>query len=156
MPINNVIKGDLVKLAQSHRYDAIAHCCNCFCVMGAGIAPQIAKAFPVAESADDNTSRGDEGKLGSFSVGFDLDHELWIYNLYGQYGTHGRRQGKPDIDYKAIAEGFTKLNKYIGGEGKLIGIPQLGAGLAGGHWEAIEQIINLTTPDLDIELVIYE
>ena len=33
------INGDLIKL--SSKFDVIAHCANCFCAMGAGIAPQI-------------------------------------------------------------------------------------------------------------------
>ena len=32
------IKGDLIKLAQKGKFDIIAHGCNCFCTMGAGIA----------------------------------------------------------------------------------------------------------------------
>ena len=44
------IDGDLVKEAEL--FDVIAHCCNCFCTMGAGIAPQIKNKFPDAYVAD--------------------------------------------------------------------------------------------------------
>jgi len=44
------IDGDLIKLAKEGKFDVIAHGCNCFCTMGAGIAPQMAKAFGCNDS----------------------------------------------------------------------------------------------------------
>jgi len=41
----NEIKGDLIELAKEGKFDVIAHGTNCFCTMGSGIAPQMAKAF---------------------------------------------------------------------------------------------------------------
>jgi O-acetyl-ADP-ribose deacetylase (regulator of RNase III) len=39
------IEGDLIKLALQGTFDVIAQGCNCFCTMGAGLAPQMAKTF---------------------------------------------------------------------------------------------------------------
>lgn len=39
------VNGDLIKLAKRGEFDVIGHGCNCFCTMGAGIAPQMAEAF---------------------------------------------------------------------------------------------------------------
>ena len=39
------VDGDLIKLAKEGMFDVIAHGCNCHSTMGAGIAPQMAKAF---------------------------------------------------------------------------------------------------------------
>jgi len=39
------IEGDLIVLAKEGKFDVIAHGCNCQCIMGAGLAPQMAKAF---------------------------------------------------------------------------------------------------------------
>jgi O-acetyl-ADP-ribose deacetylase (regulator of RNase III) len=41
----NYTDGDLITLAKSAKFDVIAHGCNCHSTMGAGIAPQMAKAF---------------------------------------------------------------------------------------------------------------
>jgi O-acetyl-ADP-ribose deacetylase (regulator of RNase III) len=41
----NEINGDLIALAKEGKFDVITHGANCFCTMGAGIAPQMAKAF---------------------------------------------------------------------------------------------------------------
>lgn len=156
MPIMSTVKGNLITRAKQGEYAAIAHGCNCFCVMGAGIAPQIALSFPEAQQADDNTVKGSRDKLGTFSVAFNPEHNVWVFNLYTQEGTWGRSQGIPDINYQAVKDSFEKLNKVYGGHIGKIGIPMIGAGLAGGHWQAIEIIINSVTPDLEIELVVYD
>jgi O-acetyl-ADP-ribose deacetylase (regulator of RNase III) len=36
-----------------------------------------------------------------------------------------------------------------------IGLPQIGAGLAGGDWETIKQIIKQELKDCDVTVVIY-
>ena len=41
------IEGDLIALAKQGKFDVITHGCNCMSNMGAGIAPQMAKAFGV-------------------------------------------------------------------------------------------------------------
>jgi O-acetyl-ADP-ribose deacetylase (regulator of RNase III) len=43
------IDGNLIKLAKMGKFDVIGHGCNCFCTMGAGIAPQMAEAFECDE-----------------------------------------------------------------------------------------------------------
>lgn len=168
MPIINTIEGNLITLAQSGRYTEIAHGCNCFCVMGAGIAPQIAKAFPEAEEADNETEKGNKRKLGMMSIGVhklpDQDFTLKVVNMYTQFSTGGRAKGIPDIDYRAlekafrIVNAFTKMKKEDGlyKQIPLMGIPMIGAGLAGGDWYEISEIINRATPDMDIEVVFYK
>ena len=168
MPIINIVHGNLITLAQEGRYTEIAQGCNCFCVFGAGIAPQIAKAFPQAEDADDETIRGDKEKLGTFTYADVDDTHLTVYNLYTQYGTGGRSKGVPDIDYIALRKAFTVMNTHVknlkGPEldffemhsiKQLCGIPMIGAGLAGGDWDIISKIIDEVTPDVKIELVKY-
>ncbi len=178
MPIIDTIEGNLITLAQKGRYTEISHGANCFCVMGAGIAPQIAKAFPEAEEADNDTIRGDKSKLGDLTFADVMCHDqaLTVYNLYTQYGTRGRAEGIPDIDYSALRMAFMKVNADVAklkgnqrrhnssrssyydyaGLTQLLGIPQIGAGLAGGDWDIISKIINEVTPDVEIELVLYK
>lgn len=156
MPINEVVQGDLIALAKDYEYDAIAHGCNCLCTMGSGIAPMIRQAFPEAWEADQLTVKGDRDKLGSYSVGYDEKHDLFIFNLYTQYDYFGRKQGRRDVDYNAVTSAFAAMNGWCKELGVThIGIPKIGAGLAGGDWETIKERINAVTPDLDIELVEY-
>jgi hypothetical protein len=132
--------------------------------MGSGLAPQIAKAWPAAELADNLTTKGDENKLGKFTHCLDESVGLFVINMYTQYGFGEKPYS---VDYQAVSNGFALLNAMILGTGvdhnylqatdkRLVGIPMIGAGLAGGHWEAIKTIINLVTPDVQIELVVYK
>lgn len=156
MPIVSTEKGCLISRAKSGLYIAIAHGANCQNTMGSGIAPQIVKAFPSAGVADQATIRGYRHKLGNTSVGYDEDHDLLIYNLYTQFHWNGRQRGEIDLDYDALGSAFRILNCDLGHREGLIGIPMIGAGLAGGDWEKIKYLINVNTPDLNIEVVEYE
>jgi len=161
MTINKVIQGDLVKLAKEGKFDVIVQGCNCFAVMGAGIAPQIAKAFggekDLVRQVDFNfpIAVGSEDRLGNYS--YLQTEEVLVINAYTQYSTGGRRVGKPDVDYDAISEVFQKLNEDLQDHTPLsIGIPLIGCGLAGGNWEIVESLINEATPNLNITLVEYQ
>lgn len=130
------IDGDLVKDAEL--FDVIAHCCNCFCTMGAGIAPQIKNKFPEAYEVDCETVKGDKGKLGTIS--FTEFTTPTIVNLYGQYDYTGRRSGQMDLDYDALRSALRAMKEEFSGQ--LFGLPKIGAGLAGGDWDVIEAIIE--------------
>ena len=81
------VDGDLIALAASGSFDVIAHGCNCMCTMGAGLAVAIRQAFPEAWEADRATTKGDQAKLGTCTVGVCKigDHELHVVNAYTQY-----------------------------------------------------------------------
>ena len=145
MPIG-VLKGDL--LEKIDEFNVIVHGCNCFCVMGAGIALQIKKKFPQAYMADLDTVAGDKSKLGTYTKA--MHNQTTIINAYTQYDT----ANEVNVDYNAIREVFTKLNKHY--SGSLVGIPKIGAGLAGGDWDKIYDIISEVTPDLYIKVIEYE
>ena len=63
------VDGDLIQLALDRNFDVIGHGCNCFCTMGAGIAPQMARAFwcndPTKYPWEGDEHKGDYRKLGT-------------------------------------------------------------------------------------------
>lgn len=120
------IKGDLIALAKTGMFDVIGHGCNCFNVMGAGIALQIKREFPIAYKEDCKTTKGYKKKLGSYTrANITLDNiSFTILNLYTQYGV-----GYGSCDYNAIRDCLTKVN--IEYKNKKIGLPKIGSGLAG-------------------------
>jgi len=133
------VKGDLIKLALKGEFDLIIHGCNCFCTMGAGIAKIIKQKFPEAYSADLKTKKGDKSKLGGISwVKVKTKNgDLIVVNGYTQYNFRGRGR---KADYEAIREVFKEIKEIF--SGLRIGYPAIGAGLAGGSWKVISQIIE--------------
>ena len=58
------IKGCLISMALNGEFDVITHGCNCFCTMGAGIAPKMAKEFGCNNFKMELSGKGDINKLG--------------------------------------------------------------------------------------------
>jgi O-acetyl-ADP-ribose deacetylase (regulator of RNase III) len=135
----NVISGDLVAFARDGTFDVIVHGCNCQCVMGAGIAKAIRSAFPAAYDADRATAKGDMAKLGTISVAEVgvAPGRLSVVNAYTQY--HYRGPG-PLVEYSAVRSCMASLKERFAG--LRIGYPRIGAGLAGGDWSVIREIIR--------------
>jgi len=155
------IEGNLITLAKHGEFDIIAHGCNCFCTMGAGIAPQIKEAFPSAWAADLETVKGDIRKLGDYTFGRHrisnfLENDLIIINAYTQYkygANHIDGVTKP-FDYQAFTICMRKINHIY--KGKRIGLPLIGSGLGGGNWEVIKAIIKTELKDMDVIIVHYK
>ncbi len=147
------IKGDLIKLALDGEFDVIIHGCNCFCTMGAGIAKSIKAQFPEAFEADLETVKGDKSKLSTYSsstYNSSDNHEITIINAYTQY--HWKGTGNK-VDYDAIKSIFSQIKTQF--KGKKIGYPLIGAGLGGGDWEVIKDIIDSELIGEDHTLVIF-
>lgn len=145
--IKQYIDGDIVKIfLEGHN---IAHGCNCFHTMGAGVAGQLAKAYPPILAIDKSeTFLGDTEKLGTFTQATGLKGQI-CFNLYTQFNPG------PNLDYGALVNCMIELNHWA--EYHLIKptvyIPRIGAGIAGGDWEKIKTIIDWFTPDVDIIVV---
>lgn len=152
------IKGDLIELALKGEFDVIAHGCNCFCKMGSGLAPQMAKAFSCNDfTLEQLKYKGDINKLGC------IDYEpritdVWkveVVNAYTQY-YYGQNSPncKTPLDYSALRLCLRKMNHTFAG--KHIGLPKIGCGLAGGEWVAVKEIIQRELVDCDVTIVMYE
>ena len=192
------IEGDLIKLAKQGTFDVITHGCNCFCTMGAGIAPQMADAFGCDEFEMEIESYTDYDEEGEWEVKTDhkgninklgtIDYQhqyLWfkhpavtepgvaipmnsktpnqpdvkdiiVVNSYTQYNygaNHKDGAAKP-IDYEALTLCMRKINNVF--SGKHIGLPKIGAGLAGGDWHRIKKIIQTELKDMKVSVIIYK
>ena len=152
------IKSNLIRLAKEARFDVIVHGCNCFCRMGSGLAPQIKENFPTAWMADKETTPGDINKLGNYTFGMDVVYDrndeprnLTIINAYSQYTYDA---SKKPLDYEALTLSLKKINHYY--KGRSIGVPLIGAGLAGGNWDRIRTIIVEQLKDMDVTIVHYD
>lgn len=153
------IQGDLIQLALSGEFDVITHGCNCQCNMGAGIAPQMAKAFECDRFDLENEKlKGAIQKLGNIDfkyVAIDANKTIAVVNSYTQFNygkNHIDGTYKP-LDYEALILCMRKINYVF--KGKHIGLPKIGAGLAGGDWNKIKQIIQTELKDCNVTVVIY-
>ena len=144
------VKGDLIELAKQGEFDVIVHGCNCFCSFGAGIAKSIKQNFPQAYKADLQTTKGDRKKLGSCTGAFIPLLKLTVVNAYIQY-RYGR--DKRHADYDAIRKCMRYIAEHYAG--LRIGLPKIGAGLAGGDWEKIKSIIAEEMSECDVTIVEY-
>lgn len=146
-------KGDLLALAQQGQFDVIVHGCNCQCAMGAGIAKSIKALFPAAYKADCRTAKGDRSKLGTCSSAECPTPAgvVMVVNAYTQF--HWRGRGVK-ADYEAIRSCMAWIKANC--SGKRIGLPKIGAGLAGGDWPVISAIITGELADEDVTIVEYQ
>lgn len=146
----NVVRGDLIKLAQEGAFDVIVHGCNCWCAMEKGIANGIREAFPAAYQLDQATELGDRAKLGTIGVAEVevADHALAVVNAYTQFDFEGPM---PLADYEAIRSAFAAIKNRFAG--RRVGYPMIGAGLAGGDWSVIAAIIDAQLAGEDHTLV---
>jgi O-acetyl-ADP-ribose deacetylase (regulator of RNase III) len=172
--IIDVLKGDLVKLLMSGKFNAGIQGTNCQNIQRKGLAKYMTEVFHTDTFLYEHSSKkGMYEKLGNIDWGYytiDVNskpylvnlhksifkkvvlpsNSFYIINCYIQYMWATEFNPKP-IDYNALALCFTKINHLF--KDYHLGIPKIGAGLAGGDWELILKIINKSTPDVDITLV---
>ena len=168
------IKGDLIELTLQGKFDVIAHGCNCFCTMGAGIAVAMKETFGCDTfELEDLKCKRDINKLGTIDYEYrttllpatkinvkKMDfvwrqgYHFAVINAYTQYSygkNHVDGTDKP-IDYSAITLCMRKINHMF--RGATIGLPKIGAGLAGGDWDLISRIIETELKDLKQVIVV--
>lgn len=151
------VKGCLIEKSLNGEFDVIAHGCNCFNTQKSGIAKRMVEAFETHKAPlEDLYYKGDVNKMGQIDAFIPDDFKnLTVINCYTQFG-YGKFQatGQPDLDYEALTLCLRKIaSKYIG---KHIGLPKIGAGLAGGDWNRIKEIIQKELKDCKVTVVIYD
>jgi len=147
------IQGNLLDLAKQGHFDVIAHGCNCFCTFGAGLAKSMREQFPQAYQADLKTAKGSRAKMGSLSqcTVETAAGTLLIANLYTQFywGAPKLPEDSQDDRYQALESSLQELRGITAASAK-VGLPRIGAGLAGGSWPKILDIIKSVFPDATI------
>ncbi len=167
----NEVDGNLITLAKQGAFDVITHGCNCFSNMKSGIAPQMALAFgvnnPLNYDLEHPDTAGDINKLGQIQFRKILishsgliirawdenanGHFLYVGNSYTQYSPNVSL--KP-LDYEALTLCMRKINNNF--KGLHVGLPRIGAGLAGGDWDRIKTIIQNELNKCDVSIVNYK
>jgi O-acetyl-ADP-ribose deacetylase (regulator of RNase III) len=146
-----LIDGNLVRDAD--QYEVILHGCNCQNTMGKGIALQIKEKFPEAYDIDSATKKGDINKLGTIS--HTINSNPIIVNCYTQFNYRPKYEDEAILylDYNALTSALSQVKKKF--SGKKIGMPRIGAQLAGGDWNIIIKIIEQVFEGEDVTIVNY-
>ena len=129
----------------------IVHQVNCRGKMGSGVAGQLRKKYPSIFTEYSRIVReyirdGEKNPiLGTINV-VPVTNKLSIINIFTQYD-YGY-DGKQYTNYDAIEQAFTKI-KLINIKNKPVYIPYgMGAGLGGGNWVVISNIIKKVYPEV--------
>ena len=139
----------------------ILHVCNTLGLWGAGFVMAVSRRWPEPEEAYYALGEMCNGySLGNVQA-VQVENELWVVNMIGQCGVS--RHHSPPIRYPAIRNALKRVvemakDPAYRGPYKTVSIhaPRFGAGLAGGDWTLIEEIINETLIAAGLEVTIYD
>jgi hypothetical protein len=142
-----VIEQDITQI----QYGVIIQQVNCQGVMGAGLALQIAKKWPVVkeeylDACHHGTSFGEDGfrvavELGS-TIFTHVANDLIVFSIFGQK-FYGRDPNVVYTNYVGLGKGLRDVADCVKGSKLPVYIPHgLGCGLAGGDWKIVTEIIK--------------
>lgn len=143
----NRLQGNILDVKEGF----IVHGCNAQGVMGSGMAKQIKEKWPKVFDEYVDALWALRDPIGTYTKR-KVDDKLFVVNMItqDQYG----RDGKRYVNYAAIAVGFRALFDEINHKqswtGMPVHFPLIGAGLGGGDWNIIEQIIQDADPHDEI------
>ena len=140
------IFSDLVKDFKEHKFDVIAHGCNCYNIMGAGIAKTIRNAYPEVfiVDRDFNIPKGRQ-RLGNISIYHHLQSNQYIINCYTQNFIGAKFIYAPfKIDkFEECLKKLYDIKNYPTLTPPIrLGLPYIGGGLGGGDRKAIRALIE--------------
>lgn len=146
-------KGDILDALEKNEIDVLVHGCNCDGGFGRGIAGQIRKKWPSVARYYEDCFRLDFCILGNIDYVFFDNNRTYIVNAYTQQN-YGPVDKGPYVSYEAIRSIAQKV--FYGFPDKKIGFPRIGAGLAGGNWEIIQNIIIEEAEYAEANVVFFE
>lgn len=151
-------KGNLLDVTEG----IIVHGCNAQGVMGSGVALAVKKKYPdcfyayLREHEECTLVLGDIVWWNNDMDGqknIPLQKMFFIANAITQqhYGTDRRH-----VNYWAIANAFKEVMRQARTTKTVVHFPKIGAGLGGGDWNIIEQIINDCDPYDKVQKICWE
>jgi O-acetyl-ADP-ribose deacetylase (regulator of RNase III) len=142
MAIKHVI-GDATNPIGGKGIKFITHCCNNVGAWGSGFVIALSKRWGMPELIYRKWGNGNEYELGAIQV-IPVEKDIIVINLIGQEGIW-TVDGVPPIRYEAIKKGLDNIQELMQtyeGKNPTLHMPRMGAGLAGGSWDKIEEIIK--------------
>lgn len=133
----------------------VPHVCNNIDLFGAGFAAQVADKFPLVKEnyhlLGKNFLKNNLGYSQIVKVWENekFKHKLFFVNMISQNGIRGPNNNRP-LKYPALIKSMLSLSQYINNQTGLLNktekvevhAPKFGAGLAGGDWNFITDLIE--------------
>lgn len=148
------VKGDATQPA-GEGPRLIPHVCNNVGGWGSGFVLAISRRWPEPERRYREWVRTSTFHLGMVQP-VKVERDLWVVNMVAQMGTRKRITDPPAIHYAHLRTCLDKLGRLAWSKGASIHAPKFGAGLAGGDWSIIEQMIQEELVDKGLDVTIYE
>jgi O-acetyl-ADP-ribose deacetylase (regulator of RNase III) len=125
----------------------LLHGCNAQGVMGSGVAKRVKELYPEAFLAYLAMAQSGQMKLGGLSWSSEVGGRVMFNGITQEF--YGR-DGKQYVSYEAIGDVIERLNHcaqysddYLTPRRVLhVAMPKIGAGLGGGDWDIIAEIIE--------------
>ena len=142
-------KGNLLDVTEG----IIVHGCNMQGIMVAGVAKAVKAKYPACFAKYKMCLDSWDYKLGD-DIMYKVNSDLFICNALTQlrYSRTGSRQ----VNYVAIVKVFDRNIRNARALGLSLHFPKIGAGLGGGDWNIIEQLINDCDPDDTVQKICWE
>lgn len=147
-------------------WNIVVHVCNNQGGWGAGFVLAVSARCPAAEHVYREWARQRIHALatGRFKLGEyqivpvpETANRLFVCNLIGQVAPGRYINGHPPVRYNAIKTGLRHLAQRLAKASKPahVHMPRIGAGLAGGDWDVISEIIQRELCDQGIPVTVY-
>lgn len=145
------VEGDLLKAKEACLLQQV----NARGVMGSGVAKAIMRRYPLVYAVyrTEYMARGlPMGSVVWVDCGVENPKNHLIGNIVGQPDFGG--DGKVYTDYEALRVGFKEANRFLVESGiTAAALPLIGAGLGGGDWGKIAEIIE--TEMVTVQPIVY-
>ncbi len=153
----NYVVGDATR-PSGHGQRIIAHVCNDIGGWGRGFVVALSARWPAPEVEYRRWYQGERAgppfALGQVQF-VEVEEGLWVANMIGQHGVKARGGGTP-VRYKAIETALATIAVFAHQHGASVHMPRIGAGLAGGSWNAIAPIVERTLCSAEVPVTVYD
>jgi len=147
--------GDLFANIPAEGTVIVPHICNDVYVMGSGFVVPLKRRWPVVEQKYMIDKPG-LGQVQFVDVHKDDHGKVIVANMVAQRSTVRPDNPKP-IKYLALAKCMDEVGDLARTENAEIHCPLFGAGLAGGNWDFIEELIcELWACGRDLKVVVHQ
>lgn len=149
------LKGDATAPVSS-KNKIIVHICNDIGAWGKGFVLAISKRWAEPEIKYKEWFASKDGFMLGKVQFVQVESDLWVANLIGQFKIYKDKEGKPPIRYEAVLSGLAKITEFAIKNDATIHMPRIGCGLAGGTWDNIEPLINKTLIKNGLSVTVYD